>query len=420
MTSGTATESKVTASMVEAVADAGQETTHHDVVIVGGGTAGITVAAQLTKGWFNNTDVAIIDPTEKHYYQPAWTLVGAGTFRKEATERSEASVIPRKAKWIQDAVAEFEPERNRLRTRDGRIIEYNYLVVGAGIQINWDGIPGLKEGIGRQGICSNYSYDTVGYTWECVRNFKGGVAIFTQPKGAVKCGGAPQKICYLAEDYFRNNGTREKAQVVFAAPGKAIFGVPKYRATLEKVVERKQIETMFQHELVELRADSKEAVFENVETGERKTLPYDMIHVTPPMGPPAFIASSPLADANGWVDVDRDTLQHVRYPNVFGLGDSSNLPTSKTGAAIRKQAPVLVRNLKSLKAGQPLTAKYNGYTSCPIVTGYGRMMLAEFDYDGNPAESFPINQAKERWTMWLLKKYGLPILYWSGMLKGRA
>ncbi len=420
MTGSTATEATATASMVQAVADDGQERIHHDIVIVGGGTAGITVAAQLTKGWFNNTDIAIIDPSDKHYYQPAWTLVGGGTFRKEDTARSEASVIPRKARWIHDAVTEFEPERNRLRTRDGRIIEYNYLVVGAGIQINWDGIPGLKENIGRQGICSNYSYDTVGYTWDCVRTFQGGVAIFTQPKGAVKCGGAPQKICYLAEDYFRRNGTRENAEVIFAAPGKAIFGVRKYRETLEKVVERKQITTMFQHELVELRADVKEAVFENVETGERKVQPYDMIHVTPPMGPPAFIASSPLADVNGWVDVDNDTLQHLRYPNVFGLGDSSNLPTSKTGAAIRKQAPVLVRNLKSLKGGKPLTAKYNGYTSCPIVTGYGSMMLAEFDYDGNPAESFPINQAKERRSMWLLKKYGLPVLYWSGMLKGRA
>ncbi|MBI1312564.1 pyridine nucleotide-disulfide oxidoreductase [bacterium] len=414
------TGSVETAAVNAARADVEQHPIHHDIVIVGGGTAGITVAAQLTKGWFNHTDVAILDPSDSHYYQPAWTLVGAGTFRHEATRRREASVIPKKATWIQDAVTEFDPERNRLRTRDGRTIAYNYLVVGAGIQIHWDGIPGLKESIGRQGICSNYSYETVGYTWECIRSFNGGVAIFTQPKGAVKCGGAPQKICYLAEDYFRRNGTRENSRVIFAAPGKAIFGVPKYRETLERVVARKGIETMFRHHLVELRAETKEAVLENVDSGDRTAIHYDMIHVTPPMGPPDFIARSPLADAAGWVDVDRGTLQHVRYPNVFGLGDSSNLPTSKTGAAIRKQAPVLVSNLKALESGRPLTAKYNGYTSCPIVTGYGRMMLAEFDYDGNPMESFPINQAKERWTMWLLKKYGLPILYWSGMLKGRA
>lgn len=392
----------------------------HDIVIVGGGTAGITVAAQLTKGWMNDTDVLIIDPSDKHYYQPAWTLVGGGAFRKEATERDESSVIPKRAKWFQDAVTAFDPDHNRIHTRDGKTVEYKHLIVGAGIQVNWDGIKGLKEYIGQHGICSNYSYETVGYTWECVRNFKGGTAIFTQPKGAIKCGGAPQKICHLAEDYFRIHGVREKSRVMFAAPGKAIFGVEKYRGVLEKVVERKGIETMFRHELVELLGESKEAIFQNLDTAKQVTVPYDMIHVTPPMGPPEFIAQSPLADEAGWVDVDRDTLQHTRYANVFGLGDSSSLPTSKTGAAIRKQAPVLVSNLRSLIAGKPLTAKYDGYTSCPVVTGYGTLVLAEFDYDNKPAESFPFNQARERWSMWVLKKYGLPLLYWSGMLKGRA
>ena len=397
-----------------------REVLHHDIVIVGGGTAGVTVAAQLTKGWFDNTDIAIVEPSDKHYYQPAWTLVGGGTFRKEATERSEASVIPKKATWIQDAVTEFDPEHNRLRTRDGKIVEYDYLVVGAGIQVNWDGIRGLKENIGRHGVCSNYSYETVGYTWDCLHTFKGGTALFTQPRGPIKCGGAPQKICYLAEDHFRRQGTRNDTRVVFAAPGKAIFGVQAYRDTLEKVVERKGIETMFRHNLVEVRGESREAVFEQLDSGERIVVPYDMIHVTPPMAPPDFIARSPLADDAGWVDVDKETLQHVRYANVFGLGDSSNLPTSKTGAAIRKQAPVLVKNLKALMKGNPLTARYNGYTSCPVVTGYGTVVLAEFDYNGTPDESFPFSQAKERRSMWLLKKYGLPLLYWSGMLKGRA
>ncbi len=397
-----------------------ERTIHHEIVVVGGGTAGITVAAQLTKGWFKKTDVAIIDASGSHYYQPAWTLVGGGTFRKEATRRDQASVIPPKAKWIRDAVTEFDPEHNRIRTRDGRVVEYDYLIVGAGIQINWDGIKGLKENVGKDGICSNYSFETASSTWENVRNFKGGTAIFTQPSSAIKCGGAPQKICYLAEDYFRKNGVRGDTRVIFASAGAGIFAVEKYKKVLEGVVKRKGIETMFRHNLIALSPDTKEAIFKHMDTGKEVSVHYDMIHVTPPMGPPAFIANSPLADDEGWVDVDQYTLQHVRYPNVFGLGDSSSLPTSRTGAAIRKQAPVLVKNLRALIAGKPLVAKYNGYTSCPVVTGYGSLVLAEFDYDGNPAESFPFNQAKERWSMWLLKKYALPMLYWSGMLKGRA
>ncbi len=409
-----------TSSAASSPSDTNDKVIHHDIVVVGGGTAGITVAAQLTKGWFNNIDVAIIDPSDNHYYQPAWTLVGGGTFRKVATRRDQASVIPPKAKWIQDAVTEFDPKHNRVCTRDGRVIEYDYLIVGAGIQINWDGIKGLKENIGQHGICSNYSFETVSSTWENVRNFKGGTAIFTQPAGAIKCGGAPQKICYLAEDYFRKHGVRDDSRVIFASAGASIFSVEKYKKVLTGVVKRKGIETMFRHNLIAVSPDTKEAIFEHMDTGEEVAVHYDMIHVTPPMGPPAFIANSPLADAEGWVDVDKYTLQHIRYPNVFGLGDSSSLPTSKTGAAIRKQAPTLVKNLRALIAGKPLAAKYNGYTSCPVVTGYGSLVLAEFDYDGNPAESFPFDQAKERWSMWLLKKYGLPVLYWSGMLKGRA
>lgn len=394
-------------------------TIHHQILIVGGGTAGITVAAQLTRGWFNRRDVAVIEPSDKHFYQPLWTLVGGGVVKKEVTERSEASVMPRRAKWIRDAVAEFHPEQNYVVTRGGQKISYDWLVVAAGIQINWDKIPGLNESIGKNGVCSNYSFDTVDSTWETLRNLRGGTALFTQPSGAVKCGGAPQKIMYLAEDYLRRAGIRKKCKVIFAAASPHIFGVDKYRMTLEQVVKRKQIDCRFRHELIEIRPSSKEAIFRQLDTGETATIPYDLLHVTPPMSSPAFIASSPLADKHGWVEVDPATLQHTRFPNVFGIGDCSSLPTSKTGAAIRKQAPVLVKNLAAAMSGQPSTAKYNGYTSCPVVTGYGSLVLAEFDYDKQPAETFPFDQSKERWSMWILKRYLLPIFYWHGMLKGR-
>ena len=393
---------------------------HHQVVVVGGGSAGITVAARLTRGWFNKLDVAVIEPSDKHYYQPLWTLVGAGVFDKKVTERSEASVMPTRAKWIRDGVSEFHPDENYLLTRDGTKITYEWLVVTAGIQINWDQIPGLKESIGHDGVCSNYSFEYVDSTWENIRNFKGGTALFTQPSGAVKCGGAPQKIMYLAEDAFSRAGVRDKTKVVFAAASPHIFAVDKYRVALEKVVERKQIDCRFRHELVEIRPQPKEAVFKNLDSGELVSIHYDMLHVTPPMSAPNFIAQSPLADKDGWVEVDKYTLRHTRFANVFSLGDCSNLPTSKTGAAIRKQAPVVVANLRAAMREVPLQAKYDGYTSCPVVTGYGKLILAEFDYDKNPRETFPFDQSMERWSMYLLKRYLLPLLYWYGMLKGRA
>lgn len=395
-------------------------TTHHRVVVVGGGTAGISVAARLCKGWFNNPDVAIVEPSDKHYYQPLWTLVGAGAAHRDRTERNESTVIPKKATWIHDAVETFEPEHNYLVTQKGHKISYDFLVVAAGIQINWDAIKGLKESIGKNGVCSNYAFRYVNYTWETLQQFQGGTALFTHPAGAVKCGGAPQKICYLAEDHFCRRGIRDRCKLTFAIAKPTIFDVKRYADTLNKVIERKQIETRFNHNLVELRPEIKEAVFEQLDGGEDVVIKYDMIHVTPPMSAPSFIANSPLADSSGWVDVDKHTLQHNRYDNVFALGDCSSLPTSKTGAAIRKQAPVAVANLKAAMKGQPMTASYDGYTSCPLVTGYGKLVLAEFDYDKNPEETFPIDQSKERWSMYMLKKHGLPLLYWNGMLKGRA
>ena len=394
------------------------ETIHHQVVIVGGGTAGISVAARLTNGWFNKRDVAVIEPAETHYYQPLWTLVGGGVVAKEITGRPMRAVIPKRVHWIRDAVSELEPDRNRIRTRDGKVITYDWLVIAAGLQLNWDKIPGLKEGVTKHGICSNYSYETVDSTWQNIKNFEGGTAIFTQPSGAVKCGGAPQKIMYLADETFRRSGVRERSQIIFTSPLPNIFAVDRYRRTLEEVVKRKQITCHFREELIEIHGDRREAVFRNLDSGETITRNYDMLHVTPPMGPPTFIAKSPLADNDGWVDVDRATLQHKKFLNVFGIGDCSNLPTSKTGAAIRKQAPVAVANLIAAMNGQPMTKKYNGYTSCPLVTGYGKLVMAEFDYDKQPEETFPVDQSKERWSMWLVKRYLLPQLYWHGMLKG--
>ena len=392
---------------------------HHQVVVIGGGNGGISVAARLLRA-AKGTDVAIIEPSSKHYYQPLWTLVGGGAAKKEETERTEASVIPKGATWIQDAIAEFCPEENAVLTTSGKKVTYDFLVVSPGIQLNWGAIKGLKEAIGKDGVCSNYSYEYVGTTWEFIRNFKGGTAIFTHPATPIKCGGAPQKIAYLADEAFRRQGVRDKTTIIFATANAGIFQVEKYAKTLRAVVARKGIDARYQTNLVEIRPETKEAVLKSLDTGEETTVHFDLIHVTPPQSAPDFVRESPLANADGWVDVDKTTLRHNKYPNVFALGDASSLPTSKTGAAIRKQAPVLVQNLAAAIQGKPLTASYDGYAACPLVTGYGKVVMAEFDYDLKPKESFPIDQSKERRTMWWLKKFGLPALYWRMIMKGRA
>lgn len=392
---------------------------HHEVLIVGGGTAGISVAARL-----NNLPapprVGIIEPSTKHYYQPIWTLVGGGVFPKEVSEREEADYIPPGATWIRDRVARFDPDQNAVITSAGERYTYDVLVVAAGIQLDWGKIEGLPDALGKDGVCSNYSYQTVDSTWRFLRDFRGGKAVFTFPSTPIKCAGAPQKIMWLAEHHMRRLGVRDRSEVIFASAGASIFGVPRYARPLGELAEERGVIGRYRHDLVAVRPRSREAVFQNLDDGSEQVIAYEMLHVTPPQSAPDFIKNSPLADAAGWVDVDRHTTQHVRYPNVFSLGDASSLPCSKTGAAIRKQAPVTVANIEAFRAGKPLAARYDGYASCPLVTGYGRLILAEFGYDGVIMETFPFPQDRERYSMWALKAYGLPRMYWHGMLRGRA
>lgn len=394
-------------------------TQHYKIVIVGGGTAGITVAAQLLRK--NNKlkgDIAIIDPADYHYYQPLWTLVGAGVSKLDSTRKKMKDVIPRYASWLQQPVQQFFPESNHIQLANKEKLKYDYLVICPGLQINWSDVKGLKENIGKNGVCSNYSPKYVNETWKQIANFKGGNAIFTNPDTPIKCGGAPMKIMYLAEDYFRKNHVRAKTNVIFETAKPAIFDVDKYRKPLEQIIEERNIKVDYQHHLIEIDGENKQATFENLQSGETKTLDYTMLHVTPPMGPLNVIKNSSLSDSLGWVDVNHTTMQHQKYDNIFSLGDACNAPTSKTGAAIRKQAPVVVNNLLQAMNDDMLTHHYDGYTSCPIVTSYNTMMLAEFDYNKKPRESMPFNQAKERRSMYLFKKEILPRMYWYGMLKG--
>lgn len=396
---------------------------HHQILIIGGGNAGISVAAQLLRKR-SNLEIAIIEPSDKHYYQPAWTLVGAGVFNIHDTIRSESSVMPDKVKWIRDAAESFQPEINQVTTKSGAEITYDYLIVAPGIQLNWKDIEGLKQTLGRNGVTSNYSVDYATYTYECLQQLKPGqTALFTSPGTAVKCGGAPQKIMYLAADYLRKHGLQGKVNVEFVTAGGVIFGIKKYADELMKKVNEYGIKLNFKHDLVAVNGDQKTATFKVVDGEGVVSMVekhFDMIHVVPPQSAPDFVKASPLADAAGWVEVDKFTLQHTRYKNIFGIGDAMSAPNSKTGAAVRKQAPVVVKNLLALMDGQQMPAAYSGYGSCPLVVGYGKLILAEFGYDNKVMETFPFDQSKPRWSMWILKRYILPWLYWNKILKGTA
>ena len=390
---------------------------HHQILIAGGGAAGITAAAQLRRAR-PSLDVAILEPSGEHYYQPGWTLVGGGVFSLEETRRAEGDLIPSGVTWIREAVAGFDPEHNTVTTASGQAFSYDVLIVATGLKLCWDRIEGLVEALGQGGVCSNYSKDFAPYTWEAIQAFKGGSAVFTCAPMPIKCPGAPQKIAYLADEVFKKKRLNAKVMYATATPG--IFGIPTYAAPLREVVQRKGIDARYNHVLTAVRAAQKEAVFQVTEgeTSREEVISYDLLHVTPPMAAPDAVATSPLANGAGFVEVDQFSLQHVRYPNVFSLGDVSGMPNSKTAAAVRGQAPVLVANLLAHLDGQVAVAAYDGYSCCPLITGYGKAIMAEFNYKAEPVPSFPLDPTKERWSMWWIKRKVLPALYWNRMLAG--
>ncbi len=392
------------------------------VLIVGGGTAGLTVAARLRRSGCK--DITLLDPASTHYYQPLWTLVGGGQADLRATGKAQSTLIPRGVRWLREAAAEFHPDANAVVTATGHRVDYDALVVAPGLQLDFDKVPGLTDALAIAPVSSNYRADLAPRTWELIRNLRSGTAVFTQPAGPIKCAGAPQKIAYLAADYWRRQGVLGDIRVVLVLPDPVMFKVPVWADQLEKVADRYGIEVRRSSELVSVDGPARTLDIVDNAAGTKETLGFDLLHVVPPQSAPEVVKASPLADPAspfGYVEVDQHTLQHKRYPTVFAAGDVANVPTSKTGAAVRKQAPAVVANLLAVLAGREPTHRYNGYTSCPLVTARDKMLLAEFDYDLNPTPSIPvIDTTRERRDMWLLKRYGLPALYWHGMLKGLA
>nr|WP_240702087.1 FAD/NAD(P)-binding oxidoreductase [Trinickia terrae] len=397
---------------------------HHkptfDIVVVGGGAAGIGVTASLLRRQ-PRLRIAIVEPSDKHYYQPGWTLVGGGAFEIGKTVRPTASLIPGDAQWIQARVTRFAPERDAVELDDGRELGYRHLIVCPGLQLGWDKIDGLEASLGKHGVTSNYRFDLAPYTWQLVRETRRGRALFTQPPMPIKCAGAPQKALYLACDHWRREGVLANIDVEFNNAGAALFGVAAFVPSLMRYIERYHAALAFNSNLVAVDGPNRVATFAVKDADGNVTRvdkPFDMLHVVPPQAAPDFIRTSPLANPDGWCETDPATLRHPRYPNIFALGDVCSTSNAKTAAAVRKQIVIVARNLLAARDGQPLPAAYDGYGACPLTVEKGKVVFAEFGYGGKLLPTFPLDGTVARRSSWHMKTKLLPWLYWEGMLKG--
>ena len=396
-------------------------TRSYQILIVGGGAAGLATAASLHNR-DRSLEIAIVEPADKHYYQPGWTMVGAGIFQKEETCRDMDSVWPAGVERIRNAVKSFDPKNNTVTLNDKTKIGYEILIVASGLKLDWDAIEGLTDSLGHNGVTSNYNYDLAPYTRQLGQELQRKDAIFTMPGMPIKCAGAPQKAMYLSCSTWMQVGKIKDIDVSFCNAGPVLFGCADYVPPLMEYVDRYGINLDFGYNLVKVDGPNQIATFKVAKEGEDPRLverKFDMLHVCPPQCAPDFIKDSPLANEAGWMAVDQSTMQSTIAPNIFGLGDVTSTPNAKTAAAARKQAPIVADNLIAQMKEAAMPQAYDGYGSCPLTVEHGKIILAEFGYGGKLMPSFPWDSTKPRRAAWFLKKSVLPWIYWNAMLKGK-
>lgn len=398
------------------------------IVIVGAGAAGLSCAARLARA-LDGASITIIDPRQQHLYQPGYTLVAAGIKGADYPISTTAEHIPAGVQWVAERVSEIDPEARSVRTDQGQRFDYDFLFVTTGLVLDYAAIEGMDESlIGREGIGSIYhSPQAALATWQQMSRFSetGGVGVFFRPASEIKCAGAPLKYTFLSEDYLSRRGTRGKSQLIYHAHNKGLFSVPVVNEKVKLLFRERGVQVHYERVIKAIDPARRIATFTTPEGTVEQ--PYDFINIVPPMKAPDAVRNSPLPwqsgpwAKDGWLEVDKHTLRHVRYPNVFGVGDIAGVPKGKTAASVKWQVPVAVDHVLADIAGKSSNAHYNGYTSCPLVTRLGRAMLVEFDYQDNLLPSFPgaIAPLEELWVSWVLKTSALHPTYIQ-MLRGRV
>ena len=398
-----------------------------NIVIVGAGAGGLALANRLVRR-LPNANITIVDSRPQHYYQPGLTMVASGIWREQEVVSANERWLPASGmNWIQALATEFDADNKRIQLSNGETLHYDYLVVATGLQVNYGDIEGFsRDQIGQNGIgCVYDTPEHASKTNNMIRQWIDsgeGRGLFTLAPTPVKCAGAPLKMTFTTLSRLEDTGHRDRYDVQFMAPGNRVFGLDFYDDFVKNRWTEQGVTRHDFHRLEAIDGPARQAIFSTPDSGS-KTVDYDFIHVVPPMSAPDPIRHSSLAwqdgpFANEWLEVDQHTMQNPRYPEVFGLGDVIGAPVNKTAASVKMQTPVVEDNLIAAMTGNELTARHNGYTSCPLITGIGKAMLVEFGYDGVMLPSFPfINPEEESWAVWIMKDRMLKPAYYA-MLEG--
>jgi sulfide:quinone oxidoreductase len=397
------------------------------IVIAGAGAGGLTAAGKLSR-WLDGAKITVVDPREQHWYQPGFTLVAHGLYQTADVIRATGDYVPSSVQWVRDRVAEIDADASTVVTAGGQRLRYDYLVVALGLELDFGAIDGMDATlIGTNGIGSTYAGpDGAAATYRVSEEFvqRGGTALLTKPATPMKCAGAPLKAAFLTASRMQRAGTRGKGEVIYLADNDKLFAQPDTAALVRSQFDEKRIRYEFNHVLIAIDPGSREATFRTPDGP--KEMKYDFLHVVPPMRAAEAVRNSSLAvregplSAGGWLEVDKRTLQHKRYPNVFGVGDVNGTPAGKTAATVKKGTPIAMENLVAAIEGKAPAASFDGYTSCPMITEVGRAALIEFNDQYQLTPTVPlVDPLSSNWFAWSVKMYALRPLYLQ-MLHGRV